>query len=87
MLGKRWKEVISNTYFDKTVLIIAFQQLQDLKIDIEYIRKSGPEGHTNTERTIQMFQKLTRDTKLKLTQVYRNDFTLFGYNWKKYLNN
>ena len=62
------------------------QQLQDLNIDIEYVRKTGPEGHTNRERTIQMVQKLSKETRIKLSEVFRLDFTLFGYNWRKYLN-
>ena len=58
----------------------------NLKINVEFSRRSGREGHTTTDKTVEAFKSVGRRMIRKLFNIYKYDFELFGYSPEKYFN-
>lgn len=57
----------------------------NLDINVEFSRRSGREGHTTVDRTVEAFKTVSKSLIRKLVRIYKYDFELFGYNPEKYL--
>ena len=57
----------------------------NLDINVEFSRRSGREGHTTVDKTVEAFKTVSKGLIRKLVRVYKYDFELFGYNPEKYL--
>jgi len=60
------------------------KDLLHLNIDIKFTHHQGLHGHTSNNITVEYFKQLSRKQKNNLLQMYKLDFELFGYDWRKY---
>ena len=58
----------------------------NLKINVDFTRKAGKEGHTTLDTTLEAFKTVGPVLTRKLWKIFRYDFELFGYSPRKYLN-
>ena len=57
----------------------------NLKINVDFTRRGGREGHTSIDTTVEAFREVGPALIRRLYKIYKYDFELFGYSPKKYL--
>ena len=57
----------------------------NLKINVDFTRRGGREGHTDVDTTVEAFREVGPALIRRLYKIYKYDFELFGYSPKKYL--
>ena len=57
-----------------------------LKFETKFVKRRGPVGHVDSSRTLDFVKSVNLKTRRRLFDIYKYDFLIFGYDWKKYFN-
>ena len=80
----RYSTIIKMETFSRDNLYL--KKKLNLKINVDFTRKAGKEGHTTVDTTLEAFKTVGPVLTRKLWKIFRYDFELFGYSPRKYLN-
>ena len=57
-----------------------------LKLETKFVERRGPTGHVDSNRTLDFVKSVNLKIRRRLFDIYKYDFLIFGYDWKKYFN-